>query len=583
MEIKDINNQNSVLAMFRKITENVGTFEFASLIGAGEQNIVSPSESIASVVNNSKVKTPDYAEKKSLSVEDTNVVSKDDAKPVKERKPKSKDISKEDSVSVKSEKNKTSSYDDVAAYSDTTVHQDNTITSTVPSQTAETDIENTASPVVDENSIVAPLITPEILENIAALGEINYIDVTSQTMITTTGVELVQAVSQGQIDAFNPANITDVDGKSVLPQLLNIATTQVKTSKDGIDISMLEAVEPELMPEFSAIINDEVIKPVISVEDTEASINHRNPFQSEIVSAPVMENNTDDVIQEPMVAMNEEILVDNKKVKLDVKVTNGEEKISYSTRQEIFADNLAVNEAVEQAINSDIKTDNSPITTASSHSPVSTAITSNITSQGLAIQAPVENITSVTSGATVSGVDNISNLTSASLNNGIAAQTKTSAPATEMKSPVDDVFKGMSREVIEQVKVNITKSAIKGVDKIDISLKPEDLGHIEIKMQLSKDGKLQAHIISSRPETMEILQKDMQSLQKAFADAGFQTDENSLSFSFQDNNQTWQQQREEENGLRHFMGKIFETESGNDNQAQMENIWDGKSALNIRV
>ena len=62
-----------------------------------------------------------------------------------------------------------------------------------------------------------------------------------------------------------------------------------------------------------------------------------------------------------------------------------------------------------------------------------------------------------------------------------------------------DVYKGMSKEVIDQVKVNITKSAVKGVDKVEIQLKPEDLGHIEVKMQIGKDGKLQAHIIASRP------------------------------------------------------------------------------------
>ena len=107
--------------------------------------------------------------------------------------------------------------------------------------------------------------------------------------------------------------------------------------------------------------------------------------------------------------------------------------------------------------------------------------------------------------------------------------------------------------------------------------------HIEIKMQLSKDGKLHAHIIASRPETMEILQKDMQILQKAFADAGFQTDDNSLSFAYNDNSQAWQQQREEENGLRQFMGNIFEQDSGNDNLPLSEIAWDGKSALNIRV
>ena len=164
---------------------------------------------------------------------------------------------------------------------------------------------------------------------------------------------------------------------------------------------------------------------------------------------------------------------------------------------------------------------------------------------------------------------------------GTVRQTQT-LPGAEVKSPAEEALKGMSREVVEQVKVNITKSAVKGVDKIDVTLKPEDLGHIEIKMQISKDGKLQAHIISSRPETMEILQKDMQILQKAFADAGFQTDENSLSFSFQDNGQAWQH-REEESGLRQFMGKIFESEGGNDNLPLSETAWDGKSALNIRV
>ena len=142
----------------------------------------------------------------------------------------------------------------------------------------------------------------------------------------------------------------------------------------------------------------------------------------------------------------------------------------------------------------------------------------------------------------------------------------------------------MSKEVVEQVKVNITKSAVKGIDKIDISLKPEDLGHIEVKMQIGKDGKLQAHIISTRPETMEALQKEMQTLEKAFNDAGFQTDEGSLSFSFRDGNQANQNQ-ERENGLRNFIGDIFEKEASNDllPEAFQNQTWDGTTGLNIRV
>ena len=424
------------------------------------------------------------------------------------------------------------------------------------------------------------------MDNIAALGEIKYFDAVSGEVIETTGAELVQAVEQKQINNFNPANITTLDNEPVFSQFAEVVSLQNTVSQDGIDISMMEAVSPQVVEEIAEVVANPVAEVVAEIDATEEfapEVQAKSKGRTtEVVSA---DTEFASEIEDDMVALSaeEEIIINDKKVKLDVNIAPKEEKISYLSRQEMFADNIAVNEAVAKATDAEAKTANSPITTAaSSNSPINAAQSVNVLPQGIAIQAPVENLTSVTSGAVVSGVDSTSNLTSASLNNALVAQTKTSAPTAELKSPAEDALKGMSKEVIEQVKVNITKSAVKGVDKIDISLKPEDLGHIEIKMQLSKDGKLQAHIISSRMETMEILQKDMQSLQKAFADAGFYMDENSLSFSFQDNNQTWQQQKEE-NGLRNFMGKVFENESENDNFTQVETAWDGKSALNIRV
>ncbi len=147
-----------------------------------------------------------------------------------------------------------------------------------------------------------------------------------------------------------------------------------------------------------------------------------------------------------------------------------------------------------------------------------------------------------------------------------------------------DVYKGMSKEVIDQVKVNITKSAVKGVDKVEIQLKPEDLGHIEVKMQIGKDGKLQAHIVASRPETAEMLQKDISSLQKAFNDAGFQTDEGSLSFSFRNEGQSNGEQ--EKNNLRNFIGQALEQENAMDaagNDMLYSGNLNGTNGLNIRV
>ena len=144
-----------------------------------------------------------------------------------------------------------------------------------------------------------------------------------------------------------------------------------------------------------------------------------------------------------------------------------------------------------------------------------------------------------------------------------------------------DTFKGMAKEVVEQIKVNITKSAVRGVDTIDIQLKPEDLGKVQVKMHIAKDGKIQAEIITSRAETAELLQKDASLLSKAFNDAGYNTDDKSFTFSFQNENQAKGQEKDDA-GLLKFIGETLEQEAeniaGNDNLG-----YDPVLGLNIRV
>ncbi len=144
-----------------------------------------------------------------------------------------------------------------------------------------------------------------------------------------------------------------------------------------------------------------------------------------------------------------------------------------------------------------------------------------------------------------------------------------------------DAFKGMAKEVVEQIKVNITKSAVKGVDTIDIQLKPEDLGKVQIKMHIAKDGKVQAEIIASRAETADLLQKDASSLSRAFNEAGYDTDVKSFTFSFQNENQAKGQEKDDAELLK-FIGDTLEQEAesfaGNDNLE-----YDPVLGLNIRV
>ena len=154
--------------------------------------------------------------------------------------------------------------------------------------------------------------------------------------------------------------------------------------------------------------------------------------------------------------------------------------------------------------------------------------------------------------------------------------------ATQRLQEIDNNnnFKGLAKEVIDQIKVNITKSAVKGVDTIDIQLKPEDLGKIQIRMYINKDGHLRADIISSRQETANLLSQQVESLSKSFQDAGYDTDSRSFNFSFQNGNQA--NHHNEEQKLQQFIGSTLEQESeivqANDNL-----IYDPKIGLNIRV
>ena len=89
-----------------------------------------------------------------------------------------------------------------------------------------------------------------------------------------------------------------------------------------------------------------------------------------------------------------------------------------------------------------------------------------------------------------------------------------------------------------QVSIQLSKAVQNGDSKIKIQLRPQELGRVEVKLEIANDGRAKALIIAERPETLEILQRDVRVLDRALQDAGLKTDQNSLSFDLQsrDNN-----------------------------------------------
>jgi flagellar hook-length control protein FliK len=90
---------------------------------------------------------------------------------------------------------------------------------------------------------------------------------------------------------------------------------------------------------------------------------------------------------------------------------------------------------------------------------------------------------------------------------------------------------------VEQVAVQIKKAIGEGADKINIKLQPANLGKVEVRMEIGKDGILTASVIAEKPETLELLQRDVRGLEKVLQEGGLKTDNQSFNFSLKEHAQ----------------------------------------------
>lgn len=89
-----------------------------------------------------------------------------------------------------------------------------------------------------------------------------------------------------------------------------------------------------------------------------------------------------------------------------------------------------------------------------------------------------------------------------------------------------------SEQVIFQM-----KSMMKdGTTKMIVKLDPPELGELEIRMQVSRQGRADVIISVERVQTLELLQKDSKLLQQALNDAGLNSGESSLNFNLRGEN-----------------------------------------------
>ena len=79
--------------------------------------------------------------------------------------------------------------------------------------------------------------------------------------------------------------------------------------------------------------------------------------------------------------------------------------------------------------------------------------------------------------------------------------------------------------------MQITRALTAGVDKIQIQLRPESLGRIEVRLELTSDGRVATVVTADNRDTLDLLQRDAKSLEQALLDAGLQADLGSMDFN----------------------------------------------------
>lgn len=122
------------------------------------------------------------------------------------------------------------------------------------------------------------------------------------------------------------------------------------------------------------------------------------------------------------------------------------------------------------------------------------------------------------------------------------SQTQSAPPAGGKPAPAPGAFAHHLHEasVRDQVNVRIQQAVREGVDKISVKLQPQELGKVEINIEMAGDGITRLSVTADSRTTLDMLQRNARELEKALLDAGLKADSGSLSFNLRGDGQPQQ-------------------------------------------
>jgi chemotaxis protein MotD len=86
--------------------------------------------------------------------------------------------------------------------------------------------------------------------------------------------------------------------------------------------------------------------------------------------------------------------------------------------------------------------------------------------------------------------------------------------------------------------VEIVANAQIGRNRFEIRLDPPELGRIDVKLDVDRQGQVTSHLIVEKASTLDMLRRDAPQLERALQDAGLKTSDSGLQFSLRDQSQS---------------------------------------------
>jgi flagellar hook-length control protein FliK len=119
-------------------------------------------------------------------------------------------------------------------------------------------------------------------------------------------------------------------------------------------------------------------------------------------------------------------------------------------------------------------------------------------------------------------------------------QPQLNAPATTSAATLTATAATNAPVPLSGLAVEIAASVKSGKSSFEIRLDPADLGRIDVRIDIDRNGQVTSHLTVEKPETLSMLRQDAPQLQRALDDAGLKTGNNGLQFSLRDQSSSGQ-------------------------------------------